>query len=1048
MREDEADAPESDEPEASRRPRRFHPVRWLLLALLLTVAYWAASYGARPAAESWLSRTFGAPVKVVRVGFDPIDAVITLEGLVTRLPSEHTTLGPPVVADRARIDLQWFPLIHRRLQVREFTLEGAVIELEEAPDLAPSLEALGTPTRTRTLPDDWTVQVDRIALRDSLLKIRGASPESETVDVDVKEAEITSTRRRTSELGAATNLRFDASFEGGRLRAEGHYTLRDDGLAIMADVRATDVPVGPVLQHIPQLRTEALSGRLEAEMRYVLEPDHRNMLSGWARLRDAQVRAPERDDPSVEVRNAIADIAALDLRARRLHVRSLVLRGATFAPESQIGVTVLDSLREDEASRTRRGRSREKRWRWSVDRFDASGARLRIPGPTEEPMELVASVRGENLGPRSHWSPVRATFQHGLGSAEFEGSVRTSYEEPRLEGRLSAAGVDLPALAHEMGFVRADLVRAGTVSANVDVLLEPGAAGFGVNGVVSIAGATIVGRPPEGSASGAGHAAPPPERTDDAPALDAIRAAADRPPRDARPFPPSRTALLDDRRADRSSDVAPIERERVDLLGSFALGARRIDLAVDAPAPPKRKKGPQPPRRWHFDATLNGPFVHLGRNEDGWVLPPLDPEEPRADGTTTASTAPERADASDGDDTPEAEPSVSLAELLAPVSIGRMAVFGGHVRIVDDSAEPALTIDVSEVGGTALGVRLEPFEADEVFLQGYGADLGMLEIRALQASQWSGLEVAGEEIPLYLAGPYLERLGVPYRFTAGTGSFVSQLRHDMDGWTADTLLVLNRPVVDPWTEGPDTNARLGMSLTSAFKLLRDQNGDVRVRVPRLDGLDVGFDAAVYDAIRGAHEAPSSGGALTPTTIGFAPGQAAISPASRARLRSMARLVRSHPSLRIELAAPASLQDRRWFAERALLKRLDDRGGLMGALRLLGATDEKERIRRALQARLEGKPWYLEAHEEEMLDELLAEEPPVSVDELRRLAANRLSAVEKLFLEEGISYGRLQRRQISGQDRTTLAAVLVSVRAPERRLPPPDSSNPGDPDDGV
>lgn len=1043
MRKDEADAPQSDEPEASRRPRRFHPVRWLLLALLLTVAYWVASYGARPTAESWLSRTFGAPVKVVRVGFDPIDAVITLEGLVTRLPSEHTTLGPPVVADRARIDLQWFPLIHRRLQVREFTLEGAVIELEEAPDLAPSLEALGTPTRTRTLPDDWTVQVDRIALRDSLLKLRGVSAGRDTVDVEVREAEITSTRRRTSELGAATNLRFDAGFEGGRLRAEGHYTLRDDGLAIMADVRATDVPVGPVLQHIPQLRTDALSGRLEAEMRYVLEPDHRNMLSGWARLRDAEVRAPAREDPSVEVRNAIADIAALDLRARRLHVRSLVLRGATVAPESQIGVTVLDSLREDEASRIRSGRSRERRWRWSVDRFDASGARLRIPGPTEEPMELVASVRGENLGPRSHWSPVRATFEHGLGRAEFEGSVRTSYEEPRLEGRLSAAGVDLPALAHEMGFVRADLVRAGIVSANVDVLLEPGAAGFGVNGVVSIAGATVVGRPPEVSGLG-DDAAASRAPDEDGSTLAGPRAATALPPSGARPSAPARPGHLDDP-SDRTSDDAPVERERVDLLGSFALGARRIDLAVDAPAPPKRKRGPQPPRRWHFDATLNGPFVHLGRNEDGWVLPSLDPEEAPDDGATTESTAAERPGASDDDRASEPESPMSLAELLAPVSIGRMAVFGGHVRIIDDSTEPALTIDVSEVGGTASGVRLEPFEADEIFLQGYGADLGMLEIRALQASQWSGLEIAGEEIPLYLAGPYLERLGVPYRFTAGTGSFVSQLRYDMDGWTADTLLVLNRPAVDPWTEGPDTSARLGMSLTSAFKLLRDQNGDVRVRVPQLDGLEDGFDAAVYDAIRGAHEAPSSGGALTPTTIGFAPGQATIRPASRARLRSMARLVRSHPTLRIELAAPASLQDRRWFAERALLRRLDDRGGLMGALRLLGATDAKERIRRALQARLEGKPWYLEAYEEEMLDELLAEEPPVSADELRRLAASRLAAVEKLFLEEGISYGRLQRRQISGQDRTTLAAVLVSVRAPERRLPPPEPSNPGDPD---
>ncbi|MDG2306879.1 MAG: DUF748 domain-containing protein [Candidatus Binatia bacterium] len=1024
MHDDEAAAPEPVPSEARRRPRRIHVVRWLILGLLVTAGYWIASYSVRPAAQSWLSRTLGSPVKVVRVGFDPIDAVITLEGLVTRLPSEGNALGPPIVAERARIDLQWFPLVHKRLQVREFTLEGAVITLDEAPNLVPSLETLGAPARPKTLPDGWTVQVDRVALRDSTLKLRSLSTGTEPLTISVHEAEVTAMRRRTSQLGAAKNLKLDASFEGGNLRAEGHYSLRDDGLAVMADVRASDVPVDRVLQHLPQIDNDSLSGRLEAEMRYVLEPDHRNMLTGWARMRDAKIHLPGAEEPSAEVRNAIADIAALDLRRRRVHVRSLVLRGTTLQPESQLGATILSSLKDERRGRTLRGRKNAPTvpaWRWSVDRFDATGAQLRVPGPADEEFDVVATIRGENLGPRSHWSPVHATFRHGLGSAEFVGSVRTSYEEPRLEGQLSAKEVDLPAFAHEVGLNGANLIRSGRISANVDVLLEPGSAGFGLNGIISVIGPSVVGRPPE----------PPPKPET---ATGAHEAGAPAPVAPAVPV-----------RSEFQNAIGPRlglpGEEEVDLLETFALGAARIDIAVNTPAPEKRTRGPQPERLWHFDATLTRPYLHVARDEDGWVLPSLGaPEEEKLEASADTN-ADAGALAAAGNAATRPSP-VPLSELLRPVTIGRLAVVSGHIRLTDESAEPPLVIDVDEISGTATELEPSPFEAQELFLQGYGADLGLLEIRGNEATEWNGLEVAGEEIPLYLAGPYLERLGVPYRFSGGMGSFVSELRHEPDGWTADTLLVLNQPDVDRWTEATVPHDKLGMPLASAFRLLRDQNGDVRIRVPSLANLEEQFDVAVYDAIQGAHQAPSSGGALTPTTVGFAPGQSDLKPVSRSRLRSIARLVASQPRLRIELAAPMSLQDLRWFRERAVLTSLDERGGLMGALRLLGATDEKERIRRALQARVGGKSWYLESYEEEVLQELLSQQPPASPRDIRALAGRRLSAIEKLFLQEGIPYGRLARREVTGDGRTTLAAVLVTVRAPARptvtrSLPAPD-----------
>ncbi len=962
-----------DEPAGRPKRRRGRAVRWILFALVLTAGYWVTSYAARPTAESWLSRTLGVPVRVSRVGFDPIDAVITLEDVTTRLATDGQSIGQPIFADQARIDIQWFPLIHKRLQIREFALEGAVIELDRAPNLAPSLEALWSPTHPATLPVDWSLQIDRIVLRDSIVRLGGLGSATNPLEVDLHEAEVTATRRRTSVLGAATNLRLHATVESGTVRAEGHYSLHDEGLAIMADVEASDLPASRVLEHLPELEANALSGRLEAKMRYVLEPGRRSMLSGWARLREAKIQLPGEDEPIMEVRNAIADVAALDLRRRIVRVRSLVLRGARFRAEAGIASTLLSSLRRETdaaARKTRTGGTRP--WRWAVDRFDASDARLRVPGPTE-PIEVAVTIRGENLGPRSHWSPVHAHFGHDVASAEFEGSVRTSYDEPRLEGRLSAGGIDLPTLVREIGLPGAHLVKSGNLTADIDVLLEPSASSFGMTGLVSIAGATLSGRPDQPTESDVVVTTSQPE-----------------------PIEPA---------------LRPISR--ADLHEPFAAGADRIDLVVSAPAVTKRKRGPEPEHRWYVDATLTGPYLQVTRDHAGWRLPDMTPE-------SAAEKSPLEPP------TPSPKPYAAVAP---PITIQQLTVVGGNLHVTDGAS--ALAFDVGEIGGSVYNMTLAPFEIGEMSLQGYGADLGLLAIRGHETSGLGGFDVLGEDIPLYLAGPYLEHLGVPYRFSGGTGSFIAELQHDTDGWAADTLMVLNRPLVDDWTDGEGARERLGMSLSSAFRLLRDQNGDVRVRLPRLTDLEHEFDLAVYDAIQHAHEAPASGGALTPTSVGFEPGKAEIGPTTASRLRSIARLIEAYPLLRIELAAPASLQDRRWFAERALLERLDDRGGLMRALRLLGASDEQERIREALRARINGEAWYLDAYEEEVLDDLLAKQPPASTTQLRELGRQRMFAVERLLVQEGIPAGRLARREISGQDRTTLSAVLVTVRAQPR-----------------
>lgn len=1004
-RSEDEESPEETEPTPRRSRWRRRLLRWSFLLLLATAGYWIGSFAARPTAESWLSRTLGVPVKVRRVGADPIDAVLTLENLATRWPSEDGSPGRPLIAERAHVDLQWFPLVHRRIQIRELVLEGAVLELDEVPTLAPTLESLWKPSEPKTLPEGWSVQVDRLVLRDTILRLPAAREDQPPLELVLEDFEVTATRRRTSVLGAATNLRLRTQFEGGTIEGEGHYSLRDEGLAVIADFRAKDVPVERVLEYIPELGLEVGSGRLAAEMRYVLEPERRSRLSGWARVRDGAFGGTS-EKPAIRVRNALADIDALDFRQRRLHVGSLVLRGAEIHAEPGLAGTLLGGLRNDSRSTSRRNAGRARPWRWAIDRFDASDALLELPSE-DQALTLPAVFRGENLGPRSHWSPIEARFGTGPLRASFKGSVRTSYEEPRLEGRLSVSGLDLPTVAYELGLAGADLVKSGRVNGDIDILLEPSAAGFGMTGLVSVTGLALASDPP-----------------DEAPTPEATAVGAPTPEPSPSPSPsPEPTPWPEGAFAD---GVSLIDLERLE---TFEAGADRIDLRVHAPAPKKPRRGPPPPRRWEVDATLVGPYIHAARDETGWFLPALEPPAPRA------GDDPEASPSSTPTPTPRPTPEASEAEIeLPPITIGRLAVVGGSIQVLDAAAFPWISIDVTEIGGTGELLSLDRFEFQNLALQGYGADLGVVELRAFEASEWGGLEVAATDMPLYLLDPYLRRLEIPYRFAAGSGSFVSEVRRDIDGWTTDTLLILNRPQLEMWTEDAFARDRIGMSLSSAFELLRDNNGDVRIRLPRIETPHHDFDLAVADAIRNAHAAPSSGGALTPTTLGFSPGQARLRADAVADLRRMARLVAAHPQLRIELAAPASLQDRRWLTEQSLLRDLDERGGFFDAFGLLGGDDETEQIQRALRARTQGRSYPLDTYHQELLDELLAKQPPPPPAQVRALGNQRISNVEQVLLAEGISPRRLVRRLLPGDDRTTLAAVLVSVRTEPGLLP--------------
>jgi hypothetical protein len=130
----------------------------------------------------------------------------------------------------------------------------------------------------------------------------------------------------------------------------------------------------------------------------------------------------------------------------------------------------------------------------------------------------------------------------------------------------------------------------------------------------------------------------------------------------------------------------------------------------------------------------------------------------------------------------------------------------------------------------------------------------------------------------------------------------------------------------------------------------------------------------------------------PLRIAFAPGRAEPTAHGAQQIAAIAKILDARPDLVVELAAPVATDDRWWLAARALAGDLKPAGGFQGVLRTFGIRDQRERIRRALEQRADGRAGRLDADDEAALEALLARRAPDDAGRLADLAAARVTRV--------------------------------------------------------
>jgi hypothetical protein len=910
-----------------------------------------------PFAEERLSHLVGTRVDVGGVTFGPIDAVVTLRNVVVHPAGENADAAPTVTAKRIQLDVQWLPLLHRSLLLRELRVEGARVDLERLHAAGWTLERLQRLHPETELPTGWSFALDRIVLRDTAVHLGDVgSDDAEGLDITIRDARVSTRRRRASAFGRVPNLRIDAVAGDGRLLIDGSSDIRDDGVAITARVHAKSLPLRTFASYRPALLADApIRGRVSAKLQYQRDPGRRDRLTGKLRGRRMRVRVPTLDTPALAVRRVDAEVAGIDLLQRRIVIATLTLRGAHLAVRSDLmaPIPLFDGLaRPASPASDPQAMGRADTWGWTIGHLEAPSARLLVAGPGAQPA-LAASVSGDNISPAAYWSPLRAAIGWDGGTAVFDGILRMT-RGFAIEGRLTASDMDAAMVTRAVDPPLAALVQTGRVAVDLDVELIPGVTDgppLAVQGRISVADLWLAAEDPNVFAFGA-HA------------LDLTQAR-----------------------------IVPAED------GGEGSQAMRVEVGT---------------------ASLTSPYLRLTRTAEGWsfgtatqIAEDEPPDEPPAAATAAAATP--------------AAPTSTVA-----LAVASMSVRDGQVSIVDESTTPALSLDLSALGGSLRQLRLPAAGLPEFDVQGRDSRLGPVRLAAARGGGELRAELSATDFGLAAASPYLQRARLPYAFAGGRGAIRSTVLVAGDRWTADTTLWLTEPVLGG-DEGM-LERSLGMAPAAALAAVYDRHGEVMLRLPLAStkanaaGVAEAFAAGVREAMARPRWVPLPD---APIQVRFPPGHTQPGPETPRQLDAIAEILAARPDALLELRGVISRVDRRWFAEQVVAANwTDDPGRLKVFLRAVGVRDQRLRIRDALSERRAGRPGTLDAKDEAALSVLVAGVPAIPDDRIATLASARAALVAKLLADQ---HGVVAARVIAG-DPTVPDATGSVVDA--RFLPAP------------
>ncbi len=350
-----------------------------------------------------------------------------------------------------------------------------------------------------------------------------------------------------------------------------------------------------------------------------------------------------------------------------------------------------------------------------------------------------------------------------------------------------------------------------------------------------------------------------------------------------------------------------------------------------------------------------------------------------------------------------------------PVTLGRVVIEDGGVRIVDHRVTPPFALDVQRVNGRADGLSTDPTSRPaRIDLAGRATTASILEVRGTVGSLGGPLRL---DVTAELQGLAVPRtnsyLAEAVAWEARDGWLTTAVRCRIDGDTLDarTETKLSRLQVARVGDADQARARIGLPLGMIVALMKDSRGDIHLAVPirgRLSDPRFDLSEAVWSTVRNIAVKAITGpvsligrvrfGAdsrierIDIDPIPFAPGRATLGEDGKEQAQRVALFLEKTPDVRMALHPVVSSRDRAALAKGKGGDAVDDPAGSDGgSSRPTAGATSGDRSRRAAGA------------VPETAREADSAATPAQV---RELATRRIEAVREVIRKAGVDPKRL------------------------------------------
>ncbi len=419
---------------------------------------------------------------------------------------------------RFAVELRYWPLVHKTIQLREVALDAPRISLDRlasgdlnimalVPREEMSVEAGATPGAesgagatppAAATPAEaaagapWKLGLDKFDLTNGRVRFRDFAVEGgEPVEIGIDRVSVEEIALTPEVYGEPARVRLKLGVDEGAIDVDARLQLIDGQVAVTTDVGAQRLPLRRARLYVPGVGWSALTGELDLALTYALEPERQNKLTGTLALRDVAVVVPDHEGTALAWRSLSVGLDSIDLLAQRAAVRQVLLDGARLTVRTRGGERIVALAKRahaaaEEAAATPSaapdtagtGEAESESappdaaaaplpWQWSVAEVKVSDSTLHVLSD-QPPIDVGVGLAAANLTSAADaLSHVTLDVAVGDGTLQLDGDVRL--DSPAFGGTLELVGLPLAPIVARVTPLPPDAVRSGALRADLAI---------------------------------------------------------------------------------------------------------------------------------------------------------------------------------------------------------------------------------------------------------------------------------------------------------------------------------------------------------------------------------------------------------------------------------------------------------------------------------------------------------------------------------------------------------------------------------------------------